>query len=133
MLLPIQTCLLIFLFCFGMADSFKFMVMNAPLDTLPIDMGFGFHVQLPIEEFLNKIDFPNLFHNVPNWSNAQFKFHAYGMDDGHFIGQWFLLKIECHNYTLDQLPAAVIEAFNDLAKFYFDSFITISKMYIILL
>src|SRR5437773_10676384 len=93
---------------FNMADRFKFMAMNAPIDVLPIDMGFGFRQDLTIDEFLNKINLPHLFHNVAYWQGAQFKLVVHGQDqEGRYLDRECDLVVETHEHTLAEWHGVV--------------------------
>ena len=114
-----------------MADRFKFMAMNAPIDVLPLEMGFGFRQDLTIDEFLNKINLPHLFHNVAYWQSAQFKFVVHGQDqEGCYLDKELNLVVEAHEHTLAELAGVVRQAYFDIYRYFYDAPPTISKMYI---
>ena len=104
-----------------MADRFKFMKLNAPADCY-CEMTFGFNIHYSIDKFLEKINIPHLFENVAYWQAAQFRFDVHGVDDDHnFVDEVFDIFIEPKNYTLAQLPDALVEGFRDVCKYYFDN------------
>ena len=103
-----------------MAERYKFIAMNAPADC-QVAMDFSFTYAYPIAEFLHKINLVELFHNVLYWQSAQFKFEVIGVDiNNNFQTEHFDLWIVLNNYTLDSLPTAIHDAFENAAKFYFE-------------
>ena len=108
--------------------------MNAPIDVLPLEMGFGFRQDLTIDEFLNKINLQShnmLFHNVAYWQGAQFKFVVHGQDqEGCYLDKEFDMVVETHEHTLAELSGVVRQAYIDACKFFYDTPPIISKMYI---
>ena len=103
-----------------MAERYKFLAMNAPADC-QVSMDFCYTYAYPIAEFLQKINLFQLFHNVSYWQGAQFKFEVIGVgSDNSFQTEHFDLWIVLNNYTLDSLPSAIHDAFENAAKFYFE-------------
>jgi hypothetical protein len=113
------------------AERYKLIAMNTPPNA-HVEMGIGFATQYTIKEFLDKANVPNLLGSITHWQGAQFRFHVHGTDaNQNFVDEKFELVIECHKYGLRELPGAIMEAFDDLCKYYFDNDEpTISKMYI---
>ena len=106
-----------------MADRFKFMALNAP-SKCNVSMCFDFNYSLPITEFLEKIDLPNLFHHVSYWQGAQYKFKVHGVNrDNNFVDDEFETWISMHKYTLESASAAIYEGFVGAAKFFMMNFL----------
>ena len=113
-----------------MADRFKFMALNAP-SKCNISMCFDFNCALPIKTFLEKIDLPNLFHNVSYWQGAQYKFKVHGVDrDNNFVDEECDIWISMHKYTLATATDAIYEGFVGASKHFYNELPLVSKLYI---
>ena len=86
-------------------------------------MCFDFNYTLPIKTFLEKIDLPNLFHNVSYGQSAQYKFKVHGVDrTNNFVDDEFEIWISMNKYTLETASDAIYEGFVRAAKFYLMNF-----------
>ena len=104
-----------------MASRFDAIMMNVAPDAkvkMFMEIEVGRYEPLSMAQFLARVNIPKMLRNVADWDKARFSFTAHGIsqETAHATIETFNIRMEPYNYTLEELPGALQEAFDDAGE-----------------
>ncbi len=110
-----------------MVSNCQFLAHSAPREAR-VSMNIQFGEPLPIQEFLQKVNFRN-FHSVNYWSGLRFYFTFVGMARmGFFYDREVYIPHYCTFLNSHELEKTLLEEIKKFCLYDFDSEPKISKM-----
>jgi hypothetical protein len=94
-----------------MADNFKMMALHAP-PQCSVSMGFRFQGNLPIDEFLAKVNIPRIFSGASYWQGAKFCFRVRGINnDNYLIERDIYVPVNLIHFNVKQVSYALMSQY----------------------
>ena len=96
-----------------MADNFKLMALSAPNDC-KIAMRFSFSCDLPIIDFLHRIDIPKLFRLCCGWHGSRFMFRMCGVTNYNtFVTEDIYLYQSLLHCAVNDIEGLILKEINN--------------------